>query len=113
MTMTHGYTIEKEMVDLVPGRTGVSAKELEEAGGGVVALVVRVTGRHGISLRSLAKDLARSTGRGINTVALSVQEPGGIEEWKAVPVERLVALTKELADLRDQLRVESAVRARG
>ncbi|MFD8088954.1 hypothetical protein [Streptomyces malaysiensis] len=105
-----GYTIEKEIVDvLLDGDSGITAEDIEAAGGGAVAVILQVKDRRRFNLRSLARDLLRNSGKGIHVAAISLPSPQG-RTWKVVPLDYLRDLADGLYDMKRQLRLEATLR---
>ncbi|MEU1176540.1 hypothetical protein ABZ464_02630 [Streptomyces sp. NPDC005820] len=105
-----GYTIEKEIVDvLLEERPEISAADIKQAGGGVVAVILQVKDRRRFNLRNLARDLVRVGGRGIHVAAISFPTAQG-RTWKVVPLDYLRDLAEGMYDMKMQLRLEAALR---
>ncbi|MFE9455965.1 hypothetical protein OH797_31980 [Streptomyces anulatus] len=105
-----GYTIEKEIVDvLLDEQPEISADEIKQAGGGVVAVILQVKDRRRFNLRSLARDLVRAGGRGIHVAAISLPTAQG-RTWQVVPLDYLRDLAEGLYDMKQQLHLEAALR---
>jgi hypothetical protein len=105
-----GYTIEKEIVDvLLEEQPEISANDIVEAGGGLVAVVLQVKDRRRFNLRSLARDLIRHGGRGIHVAAISIPTAQG-RTWQVVPLDYLRDLADGLYDMKMQLRLEATLR---
>jgi hypothetical protein len=105
-----GYTIEKEIVDiLLEEQPDISAMEVAAAGGGVVAVVLQVKDRRRFNLRSLARDIVRHGGRGIHVAAISLPTAQG-RTWQVVPLDYLRDLADGLYDMKMQLRLEATLR---
>jgi hypothetical protein len=105
-----GYTIEKEIVDvLLEKQPEISADDIKQAGGGVVAVILQVKDNRRFNLRSLARDLVRAGGRGIHVAAISLPTAQG-RTWKVVPLDYLRDLADGMNDMKMQLRLEAALR---
>ncbi|MEU3825212.1 hypothetical protein AB0F36_07785 [Streptomyces sp. NPDC029080] len=108
-----GYTIEKEIIDvLLEERPEISAEDIAEAGGGVVAVILQVQDRRRFNLRNMVRDLVRAGGRGIHVAAISLPTAQG-RTWRVVPLNYLRDLADGLYDMKQQLRLEAALRANG
>ncbi|MET8702718.1 hypothetical protein ABZW10_28230 [Kitasatospora sp. NPDC004723] len=90
----------------------ITADEIEEAGGGVVAVVVQVQDPRRLNLRSMMRELAQSSGKGINVAAVGLDGDGDTD-WRVVSLDYLRGLVDGAADMRRMLRLESSLRTRG
>ncbi|MFJ2187812.1 hypothetical protein ACIOJE_07555 [Kitasatospora sp. NPDC087861] len=110
---TSGYTIDREIVDvLLDQEPAISVEAIREAGGGLVAVVLHVEDRRRLKLRALARDLLRLRG-GFQVAAISVRGTDGHRDWAVVPLDYLRGLARDLTDLQQQLHLEAVLRRRG
>ncbi|MCX4685458.1 hypothetical protein OG401_14225 [Kitasatospora purpeofusca] len=113
-TCTGGYSIKKEIVGiLLAENSAISAEQIEEAGGGVVAVVLQVEDSRRLNLRSMLRDLAHSSGRGVHVAAVGLADDDGATAWQIVNLDYLRGLVDGMADMRRMLWLESSLRARG
>ncbi|MFJ5066548.1 hypothetical protein ACIQC7_09050 [Kitasatospora sp. NPDC088556] len=111
--MTCGYTIDREIVDvLLDQEPTITAEAIREAGGGLVAVVLTVEDRRRLRLRKLARDLLR-LGDGFQVAAISIRGHQGERDWAVVPLPYLQGLARDLTDLQQQLHLEAVLRRRG
>ncbi|MFB7906431.1 hypothetical protein ACFC1T_08405 [Kitasatospora sp. NPDC056076] len=110
---TCGYTIDREIVDvLLNAEPTITAEAIREAGGGLVAVVLTVQDRRRLRLRRLAQDLLR-LGNSFQVAAISIGGKDGERDWAVVPLTYLQGLARDLTDLQQQLRLEAVLRRRG
>ncbi|MFJ7907519.1 hypothetical protein [Kitasatospora sp. NPDC096204] len=108
-----GYTIDREIVDvLLDQEPTITAEAIREAGGGLVAVVLTVEDRRRLRLRRLAKDLLR-LGNSFQVAAISIRGDEGERDWAVVPLTYLQGLARDLTDLQQQLYLEAVLRKRG
>ncbi|MGW2539332.1 hypothetical protein [Kitasatospora sp. MBT66] len=111
---TGGYSIKKEIVGILLAENhAITADEIEEAGGGVVAVVVQVQDPRRLNLRSMLRDLVSSTGRGVHVAAVGLADESGATDWRIVNLAYLRGLVDGAAETRRMLRLESSLRTRG
>ncbi|MGW5773091.1 hypothetical protein ACWEVY_28560 [Streptomyces longwoodensis] len=90
----------------------ISADQISEAGGGVVALVLSVESARRMRLYRLAKELNyHSRYSAARAVAVSMPTQNG-PAWEVVPLSYLQSLADEAIQMRDQRRLEAALRPR-
>ncbi|MFJ9771802.1 hypothetical protein ACIRVF_11195 [Kitasatospora sp. NPDC101157] len=107
-----GYVIQPEIVSaLLANNPSISEKEIEENGGGLVVVVLKIHDRRRINLRQLARDLIRMAGTGIELAVISAPLSGG-PTWSIVKLDQLRELAQGLYDMKQQLRLEQTLRAR-
>jgi hypothetical protein len=108
-----GYTLEREIVEVLVSRNPhISADQIGEAGGGVVALVLSVESTRNMRLYRLAKELRfHSRYSAAKAVAVSMPTRQG-PAWEVVPLSTLQSLADEAALTKDQKRLEAALRSR-
>ncbi|MFC9231339.1 hypothetical protein ACFTZI_20640 [Streptomyces decoyicus] len=108
-----GYAIQKEIVDvLLEEQPDISAEDIVEAGGGIVAVILEVKDRRRFNLKSLSRDLVRAGGRGVHVAAISFHTARG-RTWRVVPLAYLRELAEGMHDMKQQLRLEAALRGNG
>lgn len=113
MNRTCGYTLEREIVDvLLDENPHITDGQIQEAGGGVVALVLSVESARRIRLYRLAKELKfHSRHSAARVVAVSMSTDSG-PAWEVVPLPYLQSLADEAVSTKDQRRLEAALRPR-
>ncbi|MFF4557183.1 hypothetical protein [Streptomyces sp. NPDC001422] len=110
----HGYSIKPEIIDVLLKKTPqISEGDIRSAGGGLVALVLRVKDKRRINLRSLSRDLGSNDSSALRVVAVSMPARQGQAHWAVLPLTRLRELTEDLALTRQQLVLESSLRRSG
>jgi hypothetical protein len=113
MNRTCGYSLQREIVDvLLDENPQLSANQIRQAGGGVVALVLRVENAKRMRVYRLAKELKfHSRHCAAQVVAVSMPAEGG-SAWEVLPLSHLKGLAEEAVSLKDQLKLEAALRPR-
>ncbi|MER6102383.1 hypothetical protein ABT115_08640 [Streptomyces sp. NPDC001832] len=113
MNATCGYTLEREIVGvLLEENPQISTNQIQEAGGGVVALILSVESARRMRIYRLAKELKfHSRSSTAQVVAVSMPTKGGTE-WEVVPLSYLQGLADEAVSTKDQKRLEAALRPR-
>ncbi|MFD4608296.1 hypothetical protein ACFWOT_09290 [Streptomyces sp. NPDC058440] len=111
--MSCGYTLKREIVDvLLAQNPQISEDQIQEAGGGVVVLVLSVGNARRLRLYRLAKDLNfHSRYSAARAVAVSMRTEQG-RAWEVISLSYLKGLADEAASVRSQLTLETAVRHR-
>ncbi|MEU3436748.1 hypothetical protein [Streptomyces sp. NPDC006863] len=111
MNGTFGYSLQREIVDvLLNENPEISDSEIQNAGGGAVALVLTMQKPRAVRLHRLAKELAfHSRRHSAQVVAVTVDTPGGAA-WEVLPLSRLRDLTEEAVSFKDQRRLQAALR---
>ncbi|MVO87407.1 hypothetical protein GPA10_22235 [Streptomyces sp. p1417] len=111
MKRTYGYSLEREIVDvLLEENPGISHSEIQDAGGGAVALILTVEEPLRIQLNRLATELRFHSRHGAaQAVAVSVAAASG-PAWKVLSLPDLQKLTDEAVDLKSQFKLEAALR---
>ncbi|MEU8948765.1 hypothetical protein [Streptomyces sp. NPDC048489] len=110
----NGYSIKPEIVDVLLKETPeISEKDIQSAGGGLVALVLHVKDKRRINLRALSRDLGTNDSTALRVVAVSMPARKGQAHWAVLPVQALRRLTADLALTRQQLVLESTLRRSG
>ncbi|MFE4513782.1 hypothetical protein ACFRMQ_06220 [Kitasatospora sp. NPDC056783] len=111
---TGGYSIKREILDLfLMENPAITADEVKEAGGGVVAVVLQVQDPRRLNLRTMLRDLSQSGGRGVHVAAVGLADQAGDTDWRIVSLDYLQNLVYGMDDMRRMLRLESSLRARG
>jgi hypothetical protein len=113
MNATCGYTLQREIVDvLLEENPHITENQIQEAGGGVVALVLSVESARNMRLYRLAKELNfHSRYSGAQVVAVSMPADRGTA-WTVLPLSHLQGLTEEAVSAKDQQRLGAALRPR-
>lgn len=113
MNRTCGYTIEREIVDvLLDENPQLSENQFRNAGGGLVTLVLSFESARKMRLYRLAKELKfHSRHCAAQVVAVSMPAAGG-KAWEVVPLSHLQELADEAVSTKDQRRLEAALRPR-
>ncbi|MFB8199408.1 hypothetical protein [Kitasatospora purpeofusca] len=113
-TCPGGYSIKKEIVGLLlTEHPTITTDEVEEAGGGVVAVVVQVEDPRRLNVRKMMRDLVSSSGRGIHVAAVGLANADGVTDWRVINLDYLRGLVDGAAETRRMLRLESSLRTRG
>ncbi|MFF1908638.1 hypothetical protein [Kitasatospora sp. NPDC058218] len=106
----NGYTIEPEIVStLLRENPSIPESEIEENGGGLVAIVLKIHDKRRINLWRLARDLVRVSGTGIELAVISAPLKGE-QAWQVVKLGHLRELAQGLYDMKVQLRLEQTLR---
>jgi hypothetical protein len=113
MNGTCGYTLQREIVDvLLDENPHITENQIQEAGGGVVALVLSVESARKMRLYRLAKELKfHSRYSAARVVAVSMPTERGTA-WEVLPLSYLQGLADEAVSAKDQRRLEAALRPR-
>lgn len=113
MSGTCGYTLEREIIDvLLKDNPRITERQIREAGGGVVALVLSVESARRIRLYRLVKELKfHSRYSAARVVAVSMPADGG-PAWEILPLSHLQSLAEEAVSMKDQKRLEAALKPR-
>ncbi|MFF9653063.1 hypothetical protein [Streptomyces sp. NPDC014622] len=113
MNRTFGYSLEREIVDvLLDENPQISDDQIRDAGGGVVALVLTVENAKRMRVYRLAKELRfHSRHSAAQVVAVSMPAAHG-PAWEVVSLPYLQSLADEAVTHKDQLRLEAALRSR-
>lgn len=90
----------------------ISDNEIRNAGGGVVALVLSVENPMRMRLFRLAKELKFHTRHSAARVVAVTMPTADGPTWEVLPVSFLQSLADEAIDLKDQYRLEAALRPR-
>ncbi|MET7984544.1 hypothetical protein [Streptomyces sp. NPDC005281] len=114
MNGTCGYTLEREIVGvLLNENPHITENQIQEAGGGVVALVLSVESARRMRLYRLAKELKfHSRYSAARVVAVSMPTGSG-PAWEVLPLSYLQSLADEAVSVKDQKKLEAALRPRG
>jgi hypothetical protein len=90
----------------------ISGNQIQKAGGGVVALVLTVENAKRMRVYRLAKDLKFHTRySAAQVVAVSMPTESG-PAWEVLPLSDLQSLADEAVSLKNQLKLEAALRPR-
>lgn len=113
MNMACGYTLQREIVGvLLHENPQITENQIREAGGGVVALVLSVESARKMRLYRLAKELKfHSRHSAARVVAVSMPSDDG-PTWEVLPLSYLQNLADEAVSIKDQKRLEAALRPR-
>lgn len=110
----NGYSIKPEIVhDLLKKTPEISERDIRSAGGGLVALVLRVKDKRRINLRALSRDLGATDSSALRVVAVSMPARKGQAHWAVLSLSALRELAEELSFTRQQLVLESTLRRSG
>jgi hypothetical protein len=113
MSRTCGYDLKREIVDvLLNENPQISGNQIQKAGGGVVALVLTVENAKRMRVYRLAKELKFHTRySAAQVVAVSMPTESG-PAWEVIPLSHLQSLADEAVSLKNQLKLEAALRPR-
>lgn len=113
MNGTCGYSLQREIVDvLLNENPEISDNEIRNAGGGVVALVLTVEKPRKMRLHRLARELKfQSRHSAAQVVAVTMATTGG-PAWEVLPLSYLQGLADDAVALKDQRRLQAALRPR-
>ncbi|MEU6765887.1 hypothetical protein ABZ916_25630 [Streptomyces sp. NPDC046853] len=111
MNRTCGYSLQREIVEiLLDENPEISDTEIQSAGGGIVALVLKVEKPQKMRLYRLAKELKfHSRHSAAQVVAVTMGTPDG-PAWEVLPLSYLQSLADEALTLKSQRRLEAALR---
>ncbi|MCT6776120.1 hypothetical protein LXH09_05710 [Streptomyces sp. CS7] len=112
MNGTSGYSLQREIVDvLLNENPEISDGEIQNAGGGAVALVLTMQKPRAVRLHRLAKELAFHSRRcSAQVVLVTMETPGGVA-WEVLPLSRLRDLAEEAISFKSQRRLQAALRS--
>lgn len=113
MNQNCGYKLEREFVDVLLDKNPlISQDQIREAGGGMLALVLSVESARRIRLYRLAKELKFQARHSAAQVVAVSMPAGDGRTWEVVPLSYLQGLADEAVALKDQTRLEAALRPR-
>lgn len=113
MDRSCGYVLERRFVgDILDEYPQISESLIQQAGGGIVALVLYVRSVQRMRLYRLAKELKfHSRYSAAQAVAVSMPTRQG-RVWEGIPLSSLLSIADEAVALKDQRRLEAALRPR-
>ncbi|MFG3176602.1 hypothetical protein ACGFZC_16275 [[Kitasatospora] papulosa] len=110
---TCGYSLQREIVDILLNENPeISHAEFRNAGGGLVALVLSVETPKRLRLHRLARELKFHTRHSAAQVVAVTMPTAGGPAWEVLPLSYLQGLAEEAVALKDQRRLQAALRVR-